>query len=153
MSLPRSQSQTIGDVVVEARSFKHNFFFFRSIGGEVTVRGSRRKRRWWCLWLCKTPVAVEADRIEIENRYFAHVVGTPFLVDAASHEKACSDCSDCTLKHWAVGIGVKLEFPDGSGKPSTVSDLLPLDGVMSRARVDVAGSSLTFETAAGSHPD
>ena len=153
VSHPRIQVESIDEIRVEANSFKTNLWLYKSIGGEVYIQTQRRRRRWWCLWLCRTRDSVSAERITIDNSYFARVEDTPFLISAASHEKECRNTSRCTLKHFAFGVGVKLEFPSGGAAPTTVPDLLPSDGVMSRARIEVQGTNLHFQTAAGPHPD
>jgi hypothetical protein len=151
MSHPSSKVETVDGVRVEAKSFKTNLYLYKSIGGSVEVRGEP-KRRWWCGWLCKTREEVDADRISFDNTYYTRYDGTAILLESASHQGECTNASDCTLKHWAVGIGVQIKFPGGDASPTGVTDLLPLDGVMSSATVVVRGRSLRFETAAGSHP-
>ena len=151
MSHPSSRLETFDSVRVEAKSFKTNAYFYKSIGGSVEVRGEP-KRRWWCGWLCKTREDVDADQIEIDNTYYTRFEGTAILLESASHAQVCADTADCTLKHWAFGVGVQIKFPGGGATPTGVDDLLPLDGVISRATVSVRGRTFRFETAAGSHP-
>jgi hypothetical protein len=152
MSHPSSRTETFDDVKIVARSFRTNLLVYKAIGGKVTVRGERRVRRWWCGWLCKTNVSIDADRILLENDYFSRVEGTAILVQSASHAGECRNDSDCTRKHSAGGIGVKITFPNGGMSPSTIDNLLPLDGVISRASVTVRGRTFNFETASGPHP-
>jgi hypothetical protein len=151
MSHPSSRVEMVDNVRVEAKAFKTNLYFYKSIGGSVTVRGEL-KRRWWCGWLCRTREAVDADQITLDNTYYSRFEGTAILVEAAAHEAVCTKETDCTLKHWAAGVGVKITFPGGGTSPAGVSDLLPLDGVVSRATVTLRGRTLRFETAAGDHP-
>jgi hypothetical protein len=151
MSHPSSRVETVDGVRIEAKSFKTNLYFYKSIGGSVEVRGEPQ-RRWWCGWLCKTREHVEADRIDLDNAYYTRFDNTAILLESASQQGICTDASDCTVKHWAVGVGVKIEFPGGEASPTGVTDLLPLDGVISRATVLVKGRTLRFETAAGDHP-
>lgn len=151
MTHPKSETQKIGDVEIKCESFNRNFWFYRSIGGKVKVRGKKKKRRWWCLWLCKRPVKVKADSIHIENTYYSSIDDRPIPVRTASHQKTCMGASDCKLHHWAVGLGVKIKFPDGSATPSTVDDLLPLKGVVTVARVTIGGQTASFTTATGLH--
>jgi hypothetical protein len=151
VSHPSSQVESFDSVRVEAKAFKTNLYFYKSIGGSVEVRGEPQ-RRWWCGWLCKTREEVDADRIEVDNTYYTRFDGTAILLESASHQRVCTNTSDCTLKHWATGIGVTLEFPGGDASPTGVTDLLPLDGVVSNATVLVRGRTFRFATAAGSHP-
>jgi hypothetical protein len=102
--------------------------------------------------LCKTREDVDVDRIELDNTYYTRFEGTAILLESASHARVCTNEPDCTLKHYAFGVGVQIKFPGGDASPTGVSDLLPLDGVISRATVAVKGRTLRFETAAGSHP-
>lgn len=152
MSHPSSRTETVDGVKVTAKAFRTNLYFYKSIGGAVEVRASTESRRWWCVWLCKTADSAKADRVEIENVYYARFDNTPVLLEAAQHAKTCTNTSDCTLKHWAVGVGVKITFPSGSTGPAGVPDLLPLDGVVSTAVVTVKGRTLRFEMASGTHP-
>jgi hypothetical protein len=142
----------VDGVHVTAKAFKTNLYFYKSIGGAVEVRADSESRRWWCAWLCKTPDSAKAERIEIENVYYARFENTPVLIEAAQHARTCTNSSGCTLKHWATGVGVKITFPAGSTTPAGLPDLLPLDGVVSRAVVTVKGRTLRFETASGTHP-
>ncbi|MGH2379776.1 MAG: hypothetical protein ACRDG7_00940, partial [Candidatus Limnocylindria bacterium] len=104
MSHPSSRSETVGDIKVKAKAFRTNLYFYKSIGGAVEVRASTESRKWWCAWLCKRPESAEADRVEIENVYYARIEGTAITVEAAQHATVCTSTSDCTLKHWATGI-------------------------------------------------
>jgi hypothetical protein len=47
---------------------------------------------------------------------------------------------------------VSINWAEGPTSGPRVPDLLPLDGVVSRATVTLRGRTLRFETAAGSHP-
>lgn len=152
MSHPGSISEKIGDVHIKAKSFRTNLYLYKSIGGAVEVRGEKKKRSWKCLWLCKKRVKVKADRIVITNQYYSRIDDTPVLVSVASSEKTCANASDCTSKHYAYGVGVKIEFPNGGASPSGLDDLLPLQGVLSTASVTIDGRTHTFVTASGPHP-
>jgi hypothetical protein len=152
MSHPRTQVETVNGIEIKASSFRTNAFVYRSIGGSVEVRGERSSRDWKCMWLCKKREKVKADRILLENQYFARVDGTAVLVPAAQQEGQCTETADCTLKHSAGGIAVKIKFPGGDTTPGTIDDLLPLEGVVSRATVTVEGRQITFVTASGTHP-
>jgi hypothetical protein len=152
MSHPRSELETVNGVEVKASSFRTNTFFYKSIGGSVKVRGERTSRDWKCMWLCKKREQLKADRILLENQYFARVDGTAVLVAAAQQDGQCTEAADCTLKHSAGGIGIKIKFPGGDTTPGTINDLLPLEGVISRATVTVEGRQFTLVTASGAHP-
>jgi hypothetical protein len=152
MSHPSSQVETVNGVEIKASSFRTNAFVYRSIGGSVQVRGEKRSRDWRCAWLCKKREKVKAGRILLENHYFTRLDGTAVLVTAAQHDGQCTDATDCTLKHSAGGIAVKIKFPGGDTSPGTIDDLLPLEGVVSRATVSVEGRQFTFVTASGAHP-
>jgi len=151
MSHPNTQTQTFGDVEVRCKSFNINLILYRSIGTKVEVRGEEMKRRWWCLWLCKTKVPAKADILHVENTYFSVIDNMPVPVRTSIHDKTCNNASDCKLHHWAVGVGVKITFPNGDATPDTINDLLPLHGVTSIVRVTNNGSVLNFSTGAGIH--
>lgn len=151
MTHPKSETQKIGDVKIRCESFDRNLWFYRSIGGKVKVRGKKKKRRWWCLWLCKKPVKKKADSIYIQNTYYSSINDTPIPVKTASHQKTCTQSSGCKLHHWAFGFGVDIKFPDGGATPGTVDDLLPIQGVVTEARVTVDGETVSFTTATGIH--
>jgi len=153
MSHPSSRIETFDGIEVKATSFRTNAFVYRSIGGSVEVRGQKRSRDWKCVWLCKKREKVKADRILLENRYFARLDGSAVLVTAAQQEGQCRDTADCTLKHSAGGLGVKIRFPGGGTSPQTIDNLLELEGVVSRATVTIQGRQFTFVTASGAHPD
>jgi hypothetical protein len=151
MALPQRDSATVGDTLVEATAFKTNLFFYKSVGSEVTLRRRRRRRRWWCLWLCRTRDDAQGD-VEISNDYYARYEDTAVLLDVASHATKCRDASDCELKHWAVGVGASIKFPDGHATPDLVDDLLDIDGVTSRILVEVDGTMLRFDLGTGAQP-
>jgi len=153
VSHPNTQESSFDGIDVKAKAFRTNAFVYRSIGGAVEVRGRKKSRSWKCLWLCKKREKIKADRIRLENQYFSRVEGTAVLVASANHEGVCTTTADCTLKHSAGGIAVKITFPRGSTTPGTVDDLLPLDGVVSRATVTVRGRQFSFVTASGAHPE
>jgi len=153
MSHPEVLRRQLGDATVEVKAFKKtNLFFYKSIGAQVSSRGQRRKRNWWCLWLCKSPVPVKLQSVTMGNAYYAHLERSPFLVQAASQEGVTfTNVSDCTLKHWAVGFGVKIKFPAGGASPAGVPDLLPIDGVLSHVSV-FGRDGGAFAVAKGPHP-
>ncbi len=119
MSYPRSRTEVFDGLRIEASSFKTNLWVYRSIGGQVVVKGGK------------------ADEIRLENTYYSTFQGTPIVVTVAKHEKYFRAVSKCELKHWAVGVGVKLKFPGGDVRPAGVPDLLPLEGVISKATIRI----------------
>lgn len=153
MSHPSKREEEIDGIKIKVSSFKSNWWIYKSIGGEVKIRGEKKIRKWWCAWLCKREVEVKAEIIEIQNTYFTRLDNSAILVQSASHNKACNNSANCKLRHFAVGIGVKIKFPGGSTSPGLPSDLLPLNGVISRTRVRVNGREFNFVTAKGAHPE
>jgi hypothetical protein len=151
MSYPSSQVETVDGIEVKATAFKTNAWFYKSIGGKVTIRQGT-SRRWWCLWLCRRSDNVEADNVIIENLYYSRIEGTAIEVVSARHAGEWHNATTCTLKHWAVGMLAKIKFPGGGTTPGTVSGLLTLNGVISQATVRIKGRALNFITAAGSYP-
>ena len=137
--------------VVASGSFKSNYLVYRSIGGSTDVKGKQQKRKWWCAWLCSRRVEKNAERITIRNIYYSEVTPGVFAV-LERDPRTCLDASSCSQKEWAVGVGVKLEFPEGGANPATLSGLLPVDGVVSTHEIVVDGQTITVTTSAGKHP-
>ena len=137
--------------VVASESFKSNYLVYRSIGGSTDVKGKQQKRKWWCAWLCSRRVEKNAERITIRNVYYSEVAPGVFAV-LQRDPRTCLDASSCSQKEWAVGVGVKLEFPEGGANPATLSGLLPVDGVVSTHEIVVDGQTITVTTSAGKHP-
>ena len=134
-----------------SHSFKTNFGIYRSIGGGTDVKGKEQKRKWWCVWLCTRRVDKKAERITIANTYF-HEITPGVFATLTRDPKSCTNTSSCEQKEWAVGVGMKLEFPGGGGSPTTVSGLLPVDGVVTTHEVVVSGQTFSVSTSVGKHP-
>jgi len=144
---PASQEVPLADGGIRKhKSFKTNWYVYRSIGGETRVEGKEKKRRWWCVWLCKTRVAKKADEIVIRNVYYSETQPGVF----ASLEKiaVCANASSCTQKEWAVGATIKVPFPGGGA----IDGLLPIDGVVTEHQVRIGADTFTATTAVGKHP-
>ena len=139
MHLRSKQVQTIDGIRVTAKTFKRNFFFYKSIGAKVKVKIPKRRRN-------------EVDLISIENSYYSKTRDIPVPVPAAFQRGERRHKRSYKLKHWAVGFGVKLTFPGGSATPDVPSGLLPLNGVVSEATVTINGRSSSFETGKGRYP-
>jgi hypothetical protein len=137
--------------LVVSRSFKTNLLIYRSIGGRTDVKGKEQKRKWWCVWLCKQRVDKTAERITISNTYFSEITPGVFAV-LERDPKTCNKASSCEQKEWAVGVGIKVQFPAGSTSPTTVSELLPIDGVITRHEILVDGRPISAVTSVGKHP-
>ena len=137
--------------VVASASFKSNYLVYRSIGGRTDVKGQQQKRKWWCAWLCTRRVEKNADRITIRNTYYSEVTPGVFAV-LERDPRTCLNASSCSQKEWSVGAGVTLEFPAGGANPSTVSGLLPVDGVVTAHEIVVDGQTISIATSAGKHP-
>ena len=152
MHYPSSIDTPLSDGgLVVSKSFKTNLLVYRSIGGRTDVKGKAKKRKWWCLWLCKRRVEKNAERITISNTYFSEITPGVFAV-LERDPKTCNNASSCEQKEWAVGVGIKLQFPAGGTSPTTVSELLPVDGVISRHEILVDGRLISAVTSAGKHP-
>lgn len=137
--------------LVVSKSFKTNLLVYRSIGGRTDVKGKEQKRKWWCVWLCKQRVDKKAERITISNTYFSEI--TPGVFAALERDpKTCGNASSCEQKEWALGVGIKLEFPAGGTSPTTVGGLLPVDGVITRHEILVDGRLISVVTSVGKHP-
>jgi hypothetical protein len=136
--------------LVTATSWKSNYYIYRSIGGETEVKGKQMERKWWCVWLCKRRVSKNAERIEISNTYFAEVQAGVFA--RLERVKVCTNTDSCQQKEWAVGVGVKLSFPNGGPGPAPLDGLLPVDGVITKHTVIVNNQTIIMFTSAGKHP-
>ena len=66
--------------------------------------------------------------------------------------KVCTNTASCQQKEWAIGVGIKLTFPDGGPSPDQVGGLLAVDGVITRHTVRVNNREISAMTAAGKHP-
>ena len=153
MHLPSSIDTPLSDGgLVVSKSFKTNLLVYRSIGGRTDVKGKEQARKWWCLWLCRVRVEKKAERITISNTYFSEITPGVFAV-LERESKTCNNASSCEQKEWAVGVGIKLQFPAGGTSPTTVSELLPVDGVITRHEILVDGRLISAVTSAGKHPE
>jgi len=137
--------------LVESESFKNNYFIYKSVGGRTDVKGKEKKRKWWCFYLCKRRVNKDAERITISNTYYAEVA-TGVFAELPAPPRTCNNTSSCEQKEYAFGAGVKLKFPDGGVSPSTIDDLLPVDGVITRHEILVDGRPIVAVTSKGKHP-
>jgi hypothetical protein len=132
----------------KSKSWKTNLFVYKSIGGETTVKGKEKKRKWWCVWLCKRRVDKNAELIVIQNTYFSEISPGVFS-NAQKAPKQCQDSSSCKQSEWAVGGAIKIPFPGGG----TIDNLLPIDGVITRHEIMVDGQTFVEMTAKGKHPE
>jgi hypothetical protein len=149
---PSSINTSLNDGgLVVSDSFTTNLLVYRSIGGHTDVKGKEEKRKWWCVWLCKRRVARNAERITITNTYFSEVTPSVFAV-LQRDPKTCNNASSCEQKEWAVGVGIELQFPAGGTSPTTVSGLLPVDGVITSHEVVVDDRTIAVATSVGKHP-
>jgi hypothetical protein len=152
LHLPSSINTPLSDGgLAVSTSFKTNLLVYRSIGGRTDVKGKEQKRKWWCVWLCKRRVEKKAERITISNTYFSEITPGVFAV-LERDPKTCNNASSCEQKEWAVGVGIKLQFPAGGTSPTTADELLPVDGVITRHEILVDGQLISAATAAGKHP-
>ena len=134
-----------------SESFKVNYYVYKSIGGETWLKGKQKKRKWWCVWLCKVRVDKKADLIAIHNTYYAEI--RPGVFSALERPvKECANASSCKQKEWSVGLVVKLPFPGESGNPGAGTLQLPIDGVITRHTIKVDGQVFSIETSIGKHP-
>ncbi|MEL6951259.1 MAG: hypothetical protein AAGM16_14215 [Pseudomonadota bacterium] len=131
----------------ESKSFKSNWLVYRSIGGNTTIKGKEKKRKWYCVWLCKVRVDKKAESITITNYYYSEVSPGVF-VSSGPIPKTCEDTASCTLKESAGGFNIDMQFPNGENG----GGLLPIDGVVSVHRMVIDGQQYSAFTAKGKHP-
>lgn len=129
--------------LVKTKSFKKNYWVYRSIGGRTEVKGKQKKRKWWCAWLCKRRVKKKAESIVITNTYYSETAPGVFAA-LERNPKTCSNASSCQQKESALGFVVEIQFLGG---------LLPIDGVITRHNIVVDGTVINRVTSAGKHPD
>ena len=148
--ISKSQEVEIDDGKIKSKSFKTdvkitNFVkIYKSIGGNTKLIGKRKKRKWWCGWLCKRPVGINADEIVIENTYYGKV--SPAHFETLDRRKVCRSTSSCTEKITFWGFLTKMKFPGDLGEIEVV-------GVTTRHTINVNGETKTWLTAKGEHPD
>ena len=137
MPLPKKITEEHNGVRIEAKSFKRNFLIYRSIGCVVTATAEKRRRRWFCLWLCKTRVRKKVPIISIRNTYYIRTGGTELVeeVPQANHNTTCNNASKCKLRQFVVATG-----------------FIP-EGVVSLSTVSLNGELHTFVTAIGPQPE
>ncbi len=92
-------------------SFKSNYIVYKSIGGETEILGKEKKRKWWCVWLCKRRVAKNAETITVHNTYYHEI--QPGVFASVQEAKTCTNASSCSIKHWSIGALVKIKFDSG----------------------------------------
>lgn len=132
----------------QSKSWKTDWKIYKSIGGESFLKGKEKKRKWWCVWLCKRRVDKKADQIIIQNTYFSEL--SPGIFSSFQVEpKTCTNKSKCKQKEWAFGGAIEIPFPGGD----TIDGLLPIDGVVTRHEIAVDGSTFIEMTEKGKHPD
>ncbi|MEM8500947.1 MAG: hypothetical protein AAF542_23235 [Pseudomonadota bacterium] len=132
-----------------SKSFKTNFLVYKSIGGSTSVKGKEKKRKWYCVWLCKVRKDKKVQRIVIQNTYYSELSPGNFTL-YQEQPKVCENSSSCTQKEWAAGASIKIPFPGGG----TIDNLLPIDGVVTRHEIHIEGQQMKSElTSKGKHPD
>jgi len=132
--------------LIESKSFKSNWFVYKSIGGNTSVKSKVKKRKWWCAWLCKRRKDKKAELIQIQNTYFAKFDSGLFSEPIVEAIKQCRNAASCTDKKSAGGILPSISFPGDFGSIEIV-------GVVTRHTITVDGQSFTALTAKGDHPD
>lgn len=131
--------------IVISKSFKTNRFVYKSIGGNTTVKGKEKKRKWWCAWLCTRRTEKKAERITIQNTYFAKSL-TGVFTNQQGTPLECLDSASCTQKEWEVGVLPSITFPGEIGEVEIV-------GVQSRHTVQVDNAFFSAVTEKGEVPD
>lgn len=132
----------------ESKSWKTDWKIYKSVGGETFLKGKEKKRKWWCVWLCKRRVDKKADLIIIQNTYFSEISPGIFSSFQAG-PKECKNKASCKQREWAFGGAIEIPFPGGG----TIDNLLPIDGVITRHEIRVDGNTFFEMTAKGKHPD
>jgi hypothetical protein len=151
MALPSRDVKAGSNFTVQLESSTTDLFFYKSIGADVSVLSNRQERKWWCLWLCKRPIPMRAEIIDIENEYYVSPgapAGGPVVVPALSRSAQCRNTDSCSQSESAFGILIK----GPSISVGQLTDPLPLIGVVSRAAVRVAGQSFNLSAGAGTQP-
>jgi hypothetical protein len=131
----------------DSKSWNKNWYVYRSIGGETTLKGEEKKRKWWCAWLCSIRIDKDAESILIQNTYFSEISPNVFS-NFEAQPKECRNASSCTQKEWAIGGTIEVPFPGGGD----IDNLLPIDGVVTRHEIRVDGDQFVELTASGKHP-
>jgi hypothetical protein len=150
---PERQEAALSDGGLRTHeSFKTNYYIYKSVGGETEILGKTKKRRWWCVWLCKTRVAKKAETITVHNIYYHEI--QPGVFATVEDFKTCTNASSCMIRHWSVGAMVKIKFDSGGvGGPAGAGGAeLEIEGVVSAHEATVDGETFTATTAVGKHP-
>ena len=58
---------------VKSKSFQKKWIIYRSIGGAVEVRSKKKKRKWYCAWLCKKN---KKKKLRFPHKAHAQIVET-----------------------------------------------------------------------------
>jgi len=133
---------------LESKSWKTDWKIYKSIGGESFLKGKKKKRKWWCAWLCSKRVNKKADLIIVQNTYFSEI--SPGIFSSYEKQpKECQNTASCKQREWAFGGAIEIPFPGGD----TIDGLLPIDGVITRHEIRVDGSTFFELTSKGKHPD
>lgn len=134
MGCPSKLTVTDNRVRIQHKSWNSNYYFYKSIGSEVKSQLRVKKRRWWCLWLCKTwgwknwP----ADRLRLGVSFYSDGKLLQSLSESGSEVKKLK------IKHFAVGLlSISInESGSVTGAPEGAPDIvigLPVNGVKSDA--------------------
>lgn len=130
----------INGIDVKVSSYKINLLAYKEIAGRVVIKASTKK------------IKQKDIKVTVTNHYFAlnpHpapqipvMIGNP--ISKTTFEKKYT-----TVRHFAVGIGVKIK--GSSISPSIPSGLvnLPVSGVITRATITVSGKTEVIITQKG----
>ncbi len=146
------KEESVKDGKIVSKSFKRNWLIYKSIGSKTEAKSNKKKRRWWCGWLCKTNKALKVQSIHISNTYYADVdPGAPQVLFGHTEEKTCTDTHSCTLKEWAFGAAPKFSF---DGTPTGLDGVpFPLSGVIGVHTIVLKdGTRVQLVTSKGAHP-
>lgn len=134
MSCPGKLTVRDDRVRIQHKSWKSNYFLYKSIGSEVKSQLRVKKRRWYCLWICKTWGWKDwpANRLRLEVRFYSNGVQLQLLTESGSEVKKLK------IKHFAVGLASISIDNSGAvtGRPTGAPDQymgVPVNGVQSDA--------------------
>ncbi|WP_299712214.1 hypothetical protein [uncultured Tenacibaculum sp.] len=130
----------INGVKVKVSSYKINLLAYKEIAGRVVVKTTLRR------------IKKKNVKVTITNFYFVvnpHPHPQDPILIGGPMTKTTSKKKYTKVKHFAVGIGVKLK--GGNISPSIPSGLvnLPISGVVTKATITVAGKTETITTQIG----
>lgn len=136
-------------------SFGKSWYIYNSIGGETKVFGKEKKRKWWCVFLCKRRVSKNAETITVLNTYYHEI--QPGVFASTQEFKTCTNASSCTVRKWSAGAFIEIEFDTaggGVGDPVGGGALgkLEIQGVVTSHEVTIDGETFSATTARGKHP-